>query len=82
MGKSSIAINSDILPQFQAFLMEKKLVPERNVFFYALWTSKYFIHARKNQINTDEYQETAVIEFIEALKSDSNDVRLAGPAGT
>ena len=63
---------SVILPEFQAFLLSKKLVPEKNLFFYALWTSKYFSYARKKQINSDEYQENAVIEFIEALKKDSN----------
>jgi hypothetical protein len=41
---------SVILPEFQAFLLSKKLVPEKNLFFYALWTSKYFSYARKKQI--------------------------------
>ncbi len=63
---------SDILPEFQNFLLEKKLVPEKNVFFYALWAGKFFTYARKKQINSDEYQENAVIEFIETLKSESN----------
>jgi integron integrase len=72
MGNLSSETKSDILPEFQAFLLEKKLAPEKNVFFYALWASKYFIYARKKQINSDEYQENAVIEFIESLKSDSN----------
>jgi hypothetical protein len=63
---------TDTLPAFQAFLLNKKLVPEKNVFFYALWASKYFTYARKKQINSDLYQENAVIEFIESLKSDAN----------
>ena len=62
---------SVVLLEFQAFLLSKKLVPEKNLFFYALWTSKYFSYARKKQINSDEYQENAVVEFIEALKNDS-----------
>jgi hypothetical protein len=62
----------DILPEFQNFLLEKKLVPEKNVFFYALWAGKFFTYARKKQINSDEYQENAVIEFIETLKSEPN----------
>jgi len=72
MGNLSSAKKSDILPEFQAFLRNKKIVPEKNVFFYALWAGKYFIFARKKQISSDEYQETAVIEFIEALKAESN----------
>ena len=75
---------SDILPEFQAFLLEKKLTPEKNVFFYALWASKYFSYARKKQISSDQYQENAVIEFIESLKSDPNmsdwQIRQAGDA--
>jgi len=63
---------SDILPEFQAFLLEKKLAQEKNVLFYALWASKYFTYARKKQINFDIYQENIVIEFIESLKSDAN----------
>ena len=62
----------DVLPDFQKFLLEKKLAPEKNVFFYALWASKFFNYARKKQIPSDEYQENAVIEFLEALKSDPN----------
>lgn len=70
--KLSLTKKSDILPEFQNFLLEKKLVPEKNVFFYALWAGKFFTYARKKQINSDEYQENAVIEFIESLKSDPN----------
>jgi integron integrase len=72
MGNLSTVKKSDILPEFQTFLLEKKLVPEKNVFFYALWMSKFFTYVRKKQINSDEYQENIVIEFIESLKSDSN----------
>ena len=75
---------SDILPEFQAFLLEKKLTPEKNVLFYALWVSKYFSYARKKQISSDQYQENAVIEFIEFLKTDPNmsdwQIRQAGDA--
>ena len=63
---------TDILPEFQTFLLDKKMVAEKNVFFYALWTSKFFNYARRKQLPSDEYQENAVIEFIEALKSDPN----------
>ena len=75
---------NDVLPEFQTFLLEKKLAPEKHVFFYALWASKYFTYARKKQINSDQYQENVVIEFIESLKADSNisdwQIRQAGDA--
>jgi hypothetical protein len=38
---------TDLLPEFQTFLLEKKLVPEKNVLFYALWASKFFNYCRK-----------------------------------
>jgi integron integrase len=59
----------DVLPEFQTFLLEKKLAQEKNVFFYALWASKFLNYANKKQIPPDQYQENAVIEFVETLKS-------------
>ena len=72
MDNLSNVKKTDILPEFQTFLLEKKMVPEKNVLFYALWASKYFNYARKKQIPADGYQENAVIEFIETLKSEPN----------
>ncbi len=72
MGNLANVKKTDVLPDFQTFLLEKKLVPEKNVFFYALWTGKFFTYARKKQFNSNEYQENAVLEFIETLKSDPN----------
>ena len=72
MGNLSTVKKLDVLPEFQDFLLDKKLVPEKNVPFYAIWAGKYFNYARKKQANADEYQENAIIEFIETLKSDPN----------
>jgi hypothetical protein len=47
MGNLSNTKKTDIHPEFQTFLLEKKLAPEKNIFFYALWTSKFFNYARK-----------------------------------
>jgi len=84
MGNLSHYKLGDVLPEFQKFLLEKKLTPEKNVFFYALWTSKYFNYARHKQIPSDEYREHAVIEFLEALKTAPNvsdwQIRQAGDA--
>ncbi len=72
MDNLSDSKKNDVLPEFQAFLLEKKLAPEKHVFFYALWASKYFTYARKKQISSEKYQENAVLEFIETLKADPN----------
>jgi integron integrase len=75
---------NEVLPEFQAFLLDKKLAPEKNVVFYALWASKFLNYANKKQIPPDQYQENAVIEFIEALKLNSGisdwQIRQAGDA--
>jgi len=36
MGKLSTTTPNEILPEFQKFPLEKKLVTEKSVFFYAL----------------------------------------------
>jgi len=84
MGNLSDSRKNDVLPEFQAFLLEKKLAQEKNVFFYALWASKFLIYANKKQIPHNQYQGNAVIEFIESLKSNSAmsdwQIRQAGDA--
>lgn len=72
MGNLSNTKANEILPEFQKFLLDKKLVPEKNVFFYALWVSKFFNYARKHQLSSDEYQENAALEFLETLKADQH----------
>jgi len=47
----------DALPEFQKFLLDKKLTPEKNVFFFSLWISKYFNDARQKQVPSDEYRD-------------------------
>jgi len=59
---------SDTLPEFQIFLLDKKLVPEKNVSFYAFRASKYFTIKK---ISSVQYQENTVLEFIENPKSDT-----------
>jgi integron integrase len=84
MEKTSKVKKTGFLPEFQTFLLDKKLVQEKNVSFYALWASKFFNFTRKKQIDSSKYHETTVIEFIEALKSDPNmsdwQIRQAGDA--
>jgi hypothetical protein len=41
-------VHSKTLPEFQKFLLKKKLIPENNVPFYAYWVSRYLDCARKH----------------------------------
>jgi len=47
MENLSDSRKKDLLPEFQAFLLDKKPAQERNVFFYALWAGKFLIHSNK-----------------------------------
>jgi integron integrase len=58
------------LPEFQNFLLERKLVPAKNVTFLAHWVSRFLDYARKHELSVTEYQESAIIEFLDALQSD------------
>ena len=52
----------DILPEFQAFLRDRRLASEKNIPYHALWASRYLRFA---QNNTGKEEETAVLEFLE-----------------
>jgi len=69
MGNLSNTPN-ETLPEFQKFLLERKLVPAKNVSFFAHWVSRFFAFARKRDLSTTEYQESAIIEFLDALRSE------------
>ncbi|NLA41430.1 MAG: hypothetical protein GX874_08490 [Smithella sp.] len=43
MENLSDSRKNDVLPELQAFLLEKKLAREKNVFFCALWASKFLV---------------------------------------
>ena len=60
----------NILPDFQKFLIEKDLVPEKNVQFFAQWVNRFIAFARDKKIDPSSYQKTAIIEFLDALRSD------------
>src|SRR4030042_4485488 len=62
--------NKSILPEFQKFLIERKLVPEKNVPFLAYWVSRFLGFARRHEYPAAEYNETIVQEFIETLRAD------------
>jgi integron integrase len=41
--------SKNILPEFQEFLLAKKLVPEKNVYFYALWVNRFLTFINKKE---------------------------------
>jgi hypothetical protein len=57
MENLSDSRKKDVLPEFQVFLLDKKLAQEKNVFFHALWAGKFLIYSNKKQIPPDQYQE-------------------------
>ena len=54
--------HNEMLPEFQKFLLEKKLALGKNIPFHAYWVSLFFNYARKNELSTLEYQETTVLK--------------------
>jgi hypothetical protein len=68
MGKMAAALDNK-LPAFQKYLLEKNLAPAKNVPFYAHWVSRFLDYARRNEFSALEYQEAAVLGFLDSLKS-------------
>lgn len=60
----------NILPEFQKFLEEKDLVPQKNVQFFAYWVNRFIGFARDKKIDSSSYQKTVIIEFLDTLRSD------------
>mgnify|MGYP001559306109 CR=1 FL=1 len=73
MGFRTEAQNSEpILPEFQQYLIDKKLVPENRVTYYAYWVSRYLRYAQKHAIDSTEFNEQTVMAFIDGLRQDSH----------
>lgn len=62
----------DKLPEFQKHLLEKNLVPAKNVPFYANWVSRFLDYARRNELSALEYRESTVLGFLDLLKKDKH----------
>lgn len=60
-----------ILPEFQQFLVEKKLVPANRIPFYAQWVSRYFRFAVKHAVDASVYDEPSILSFLEGLRADA-----------
>ncbi len=57
----------DILPEFQTFLRERKIVHENSIPYYAVWVSKFLSFANKN---AREDIESQVVAFMDQVKAD------------
>lgn len=69
-------INSDKkgnerLPEFQKYLIDKKLVAESKTSYFAYWVSRYLAYARRHKAPVDDYQEQVVAAFLDEMRSDS-----------
>jgi hypothetical protein len=71
MGKMATTFG-DKLPAFQKYLLEKNLAPAKNVPFYAHWVSRFLDYARRNEFSALEYQESAILGFLDSLKSENH----------
>ena len=71
MGEMTISFDN-MLPEFQKYLLEKNLVPAKNVSFYAHWVSRFLDYARRKDFSALEYQEAAVLGFLDSLKADDH----------
>jgi len=65
----------DILPEFQKFLLEKKLVPNKKAPFYAHWVSRFLNYARDQELSATEYHKPAVMEFLNILLQNGINIR-------
>jgi integrase len=57
---------SRVLPEFQDFLLSRKIVPEKYVPFYAHWVRKFLAFSNKNR-QLD--QDALIADFLYSLKS-------------
>lgn len=60
----------DTLPEFQKYLRERELVPEKNIPFFAYWVSRYLHFARTRELSSEAYNEAGILEFLDGLRSD------------
>mgnify|MGYP001589197990 CR=1 FL=1 len=60
----------DALPEFQKYLLDKKLVPEAKVSFFAYWVSRFLHYAQRHDFTATEYQESNIAAFLDDLRLD------------
>ncbi len=52
MGK--LSSNQEVLPEFQKYLLEKQLAPEKNIPYLAFWVSRFMTFGRRRELVTGE----------------------------
>jgi hypothetical protein len=52
-----------ILPDFQTFLIEKKLAPESKVSYYAFWVGKFLVFLNKNKDSDKNGKRSSFFAF-------------------
>jgi len=62
--------SASVLPAFQQYLIDKRLVPQNRVSYFAYWVSRYLRYAQKQAIDSTEFNEPAVMSFIDGLRQD------------
>lgn len=62
----------DMLPEFQKYLIDKKLVAANKTTFLAYWVSRFHAYAQKQKAPADVYQEPVVAAFLEELRADTH----------
>ena len=55
---------SNILPDFQKYLMDNKLTPEGHVFFYALWASRFLSFSNRHQDKAIELRKRLFLDSL------------------
>lgn len=62
----------NLLPEFQKFLRDRKLVAENKTSYFAYWASRYLAYAGRHKVSGGEYRETVVAAFIDELRADAH----------
>ncbi len=61
----------DTLPEFQKYLLDKKLVPEAKVSFFAYWVGRFLHYAQRHDLTATGYQESNIAAFLDDLRLDN-----------
>jgi hypothetical protein len=56
-----------VLPDFQDFLRSRKLVPEKNIPYFASWVSKFFAVARKRAVSYKQLALSYKLNIFQAI---------------
>jgi site-specific recombinase XerD len=63
--------NQIVLPEFQKYLLERKLAPESHVPFHAHWVNRFLRFASRKSHDPAQYSDSAVTEYLEELHADA-----------